>query len=140
MMPAASLSPNTSPRPAGVGRGRNQRDLVDHAQPERKPGGDGELLYTDTEIGAADENGLRPFRWNGSDWEEFGDNVEIDFVHHCVTVQGVSEFSPWTLFDTSGTPQEPTAARVVGLSARSFAPLAALLVLGGAAALRRRRP
>ncbi len=98
------------------------------------------FCYTDTEIGAADENGLRPFRWNGSDWEEFGDNVEIDFVHHCVTVQGVSEFSPWTLFDTSGTPQEPTAARVVGLSARSFAPLAALLVLGGAAALRRRRP
>jgi len=98
------------------------------------------FCYTDTEIGAADENGLRPFRWNDGDWEAFTGSVTVDLVHHCVTALGVSQFSPWTLFDTSGTAEKPTAARVVRLAARGFAPFAAgLCIIGGAVAFKCKR-
>mgnify|MGYP006289566963 CR=1 FL=1 len=90
------------------------------------------FCYTDTEIGAVQEWGLTPFRWNDSDWEEFTGSYVVDTANHCVTAQSVSNFSPWTLFDTSGTSDKPTAARVVALAAWGFAPVAAglLLVLG----------
>jgi len=98
------------------------------------------FCYTTTEIGDAQEEGLTPFRWNGSNWEAFAGSYEVDTENHCVTARGVSEFSPWTLFDTSGMAEKPTAARVVGLATRGVVPfLAGLLALGGAAALRRRR-
>jgi len=93
------------------------------------------LCYTPDDIAGLSEDDLRAFRWNGSAWEECGGAV----AGGCVTVADVAEFSAWTLFDTGGTAEKPTAARVVRLAAWGFAPVAALLALGGAAALRRRR-
>ncbi|MBN2005515.1 MAG: hypothetical protein JXA21_19305, partial [Anaerolineae bacterium] len=61
-----------------------------------------------------------------------------------VTLSGVTGFSAWTLKDVSVGAATPTAARAVGLAAWGFAPVAALplaglLALGGALALRYRR-
>lgn len=122
-----------------MGYGRNQRDVVDHHNLSTGLPMTVSFCYTLTEIGAADEIWLRSFRWNSSDWEKFTGSVEVDTEHHCVTAQGVSNFSPWTLFDTSGTPKKPTAARVIALAARGFAPVGALLALGGAAIVFRRQ-
>jgi len=95
------------------------------------------LCYTDAEVAGLDESRLAMFRWNGSAWVD--QNATPDPAHHCVTLSGVTGFSAWTLKDVSVGAATPTAARVVGLAAWGFAPVAALLVLGGALALRYRR-
>ena len=100
------------------------------------------LCYTDDEVAGLNESRLAMFRWNGSAWVD--QNATPDPDNNCVTLSGVTGFSAWTLKDTSVGATTPTAARVAAVAARGFAPVAALplvglLVLGGAAVLRRRR-
>ena len=92
------------------------------------------LCYTDDEVAGLDESSLEMFRWNGSAWVD--QNATPDPDNNCVKLTGISGFSAWTL---AASPATPTAARGVGLAARGFAPVAALLALGGAVALFRRR-
>ncbi|HNT78375.1 MAG TPA: choice-of-anchor Q domain-containing protein, partial [Anaerolineae bacterium] len=95
------------------------------------------LCYTDAEVAGLDESRLEMFRWNGSAWVD--QNATPDPANNCVTLSGVTGFSAWTLKDVSVGAETPTAARVVALTARGFAPVAALLALGGAATFFRRR-
>ena len=100
------------------------------------------LCYTDAEVAGLNESSLEMFRWDGSTWVD--QNATPDPDNNCVTLAGVAGFSAWTLKDTSVGADTPNAACIAALAARGFAPVAALplvglLVLGGAAALRRKR-
>jgi large repetitive protein len=97
------------------------------------------FCYTDEEVaGLDDESALRAFRWDGEAWVREG---EAPPVGNCVTVAGVTAFSAWTLFDTSGIDETPTAVSLSSFSAASQVGWVGLLVgvMGVATAVLRRR-
>jgi hypothetical protein len=75
------------------------------------------FCYTDEEVAGLDESALRAFRWDGAAWMRQGDAAPVG---NCVTVEDVTAFSAWTLFDTSGIEDEtPTAVSLSTFSATS---------------------
>jgi hypothetical protein len=102
------------------------------------------LCYTDAELAAAGagvtESGLVLFRnTGGASWVEVGADAR-DTTANCVTKNGVTAFSNWTL----GMPSGPNAISLRGFAARplatksSLAALISVVLLGSVWAARRR--
>jgi hypothetical protein len=73
------------------------------------------LCYTDSEAAGLDENNLEMFRWSNGAWVAQG--AIPDPAHNCVTLAGITDFSVWTLADTSNG-QMPTMVIVRNLTVR----------------------
>jgi len=98
------------------------------------------FCYTQELAAVTDEASVRAFRWDSDamTWT-LPISTGLTVADGCLILTGITEFSAWTLKDTSVGADTPTAARLVGLAAQGFAPVAVLLALGVAAALRRKR-
>ncbi len=98
------------------------------------------FCYTPELASVIDAGSLRAFRWDTTEmtWT-LPISTGLTVVEGCVTLTGIETFSAWTLKDVSVGSGPPNAARVMGLAAHGFAPVAALIALGGAAILFRRR-
>jgi hypothetical protein len=95
------------------------------------------LRYLAGELGANTESRLHLWRYDGAAWQNQGQSA-IDTANKWVEANGVTAFSPWALASST-----PTAVTLRTLSATSSspmpAPFAGLTLLGGLAALVRRR-
>lgn len=74
------------------------------------------FCYIDSELAGLKESALRAFRWDGTARMRQGDAAPVG---NCVTVEDATAFSAWTLFDTSGIDETPTAVTLSSFSATS---------------------
>ncbi|MCA9981293.1 MAG: hypothetical protein KDD89_10675, partial [Anaerolineales bacterium] len=99
------------------------------------------LCYTDAELGTVSEAGLLAYRWDAglSMWQLGGAFSFVDAVNNCVVVNGVTEFSAWTV--AANTPSAVTLAHTAAESQPISPPwlLVGLLVLFTAVGLRLHR-
>ncbi len=93
------------------------------------------FCYTDAEVAGLNEAGLQAFRWdsNAMTWTvPVSTGMGVDFANNCVELTGVSQFSAWTLKDTSQGEAIPTALKVRQVTAQGGGLWLLALVLLGA--------
>ena len=96
------------------------------------------LCYTGTDLSGINEGNLRAFRWyTGTTgvltWTvPSSTSLTVDDINHCVVLTGISNFSAWTLKDTSVGAETPTAISLRSFAARGGIWLAGLLLVVGA--------
>lgn len=88
------------------------------------------FCYTDAELGALapSEAGLQAFRWdtNTLTWQVEGTLNQSDPVNNCVIVEGISEFSAWTIAANT-----PSAVTISHTAAQPILPLSTPWLLVG---------